>query len=63
RSGGNLSRIPAIEAVRILTEYNLLAVPVVDEQGRLIGMVTADDALEYLLPEQYKRHSSRFLSR
>ncbi|MCL5947311.1 MAG: CBS domain-containing protein, partial [Chloroflexi bacterium] len=54
---------PAIEAVRILTEYNLLAVPVVDEQGRLIGMVTADDALEYLLPEQYKRHSSRFLSR
>lgn len=54
---------PAIEAVRILTEYNLLAVPVIDEQSRLIGMITADDALEYLLPEQYKRHSSRFLSR
>jgi magnesium transporter len=34
-----------------IAKYNLLAVPVVDEQGCIQGIVTVDDALEVLLPQ------------
>jgi CBS domain-containing protein len=38
-------------------KYNLLAVPVVDEEDRLQGIVTVDDALEEVLPERLKRRA------
>lgn len=47
------------EAARLMTEYNMLALPVVDETGRMLGLVTADDALEILLPPALKRHVPR----
>jgi hypothetical protein len=49
----------AAEAVRVMTEYNLLVLPVTNHDGVLIGVVTADDALEYLLPDHLKRHVPR----
>jgi magnesium transporter len=52
----------AAEATRLMTEYNLLALPVTDAQGRMLGLVTADDALEYLLPASLKRHMPRLFS-
>lgn len=39
------------EAARILQRYNLLAVPVVDEAGRLQGVMTADDLIDVLQEE------------
>jgi Mg/Co/Ni transporter MgtE len=45
-----------------MTEYNLLALPVTDESGRMLGLVTADDALDVLLPESLKRHVPRIFS-
>ena len=36
---------------QIVSKYNLIAVPVVDEQGRLVGRVTPDDVLEVLQDE------------
>jgi magnesium transporter len=33
-------------AARLLAEHRFLAIPVVDEQDRLIGIITADDALQ-----------------
>lgn len=45
----------AESAARILAEYNLLAVPVLDDSRRLIGIVTVDDALAVLLPEVWQR--------
>jgi CBS domain-containing protein len=50
---------PAERAARVLAEYNLLAVPVLDEAGRLLGIVTVDDALAVLLPEIWQRRGSR----
>ncbi|HWQ15406.1 MAG TPA: CBS domain-containing protein [Roseiflexaceae bacterium] len=50
---------PAERAARVLAEYNLLAVPVVDDDRHLIGIVTVDDALAVLLPEIWQRRGAR----
>src|SRR5262249_27885457 len=48
-------------AARVLAEYNLLAVPVQDDAGRMIGIVTVDDALAVLLPDVWQRRGVRAL--
>lgn len=37
--------------------YNLTAAPVVDDQGRLLGVVTVDDLLDHMLPENWRDHA------
>ncbi len=44
----------AAEVSRILASYNLVSVPVVDEHHRLVGVVTIDDVLDYLLPDDWR---------
>jgi magnesium transporter len=44
---------------RTIADYNLLALPVVDADNHLLGVVTADDAMEILLPEGWKRRIPR----
>ena len=39
------------QAARLLTEYSLLAIPVVDEEKRMVGIVTVDDAIDVLEEE------------
>jgi magnesium transporter len=39
------------EAARLIGRYDLLALPVVDEAGRLVGIVTVDDVLDVLSEE------------
>jgi Mg/Co/Ni transporter MgtE len=41
-----------------LASYNLLSLPVVDANERLLGAVTVDDVLDHLLPENW-RHAHR----
>ncbi len=42
-----------------VSKYNLLALPVVDDQGRIQGIVTADDALDKIIPTAWKRRLPR----
>ena len=44
---------------RILASYNLVSLPVVDEQHRLVGVVTIDDVLDYLLPDDWRSTSEQ----
>ncbi|MFZ4079572.1 MAG: CBS domain-containing protein, partial [Microbacteriaceae bacterium] len=46
----------AAEVARILASYNLVSVPVVDDTHRLVGVVTIDDVLDYLLPDDWRSH-------
>jgi len=46
------TELPAI--TRHLATYNLVAVPVTDDLGRLVGVVTVDDVLDHLLPEDWR---------
>ena len=41
-----------------LASYNLLSLPVIDANDRLLGAVTVDDVLDHLLPENW-RHDHR----
>jgi len=43
------------EVAQAVAKYNLLAVPVVDNQQRLLGIVTADDALDKIIPTAWKK--------
>jgi len=50
------------EVARKMAEYNLLALPVLDHNGDLLGVVTVDDALEALLPEGWQRRLPKIFS-
>jgi magnesium transporter len=47
------------EVARLISKYDLRAVPVLDEQKRLHGIVTADDALDKILPTKWKKRLPR----
>jgi len=43
------------ELARLMTDFNLTLVPVLDEELHLLGAVSADDVLEALLPNSWRR--------
>ena len=43
-----------------VAKYDLIAIPVVDDQNRLHGIVTADDALDKIVPTAWKKRLPRF---
>lgn len=51
---------PQNEVGRIVARYNLLAVPVVDEQNVMHGIVTVDDAIDAMIPTAWKKRLPHF---
>ena len=39
----------------LMADFNLYSIPVVDEQDRMLGVVTVDDVLEATIPEDWRR--------
>ncbi len=46
-----------IDLALLMTDHNLLTLPVVNEEGSLIGLVTVDDVLEALVPDHWRRRT------
>ena len=58
------SQTPAVAAeadlpdvARLMTDYNLIVLPVLDGDGRPVGIIAVDDVLELLLPEEWRRRA------
>ncbi len=47
------------DVAQTIAEYNLLALPVIDDEGDIAGIVTVDDAMEILLPKNLQRSLPR----
>jgi Mg/Co/Ni transporter MgtE len=47
------------DVAQAISKYNLLAIPVVDEAGKIHGIVTADDALDKIIPTAWKKRLPR----
>ena len=45
------------EVARLMTDYNLIAMPVLGPDGRPVGLIAVDDVLELLLPEEWRRRA------
>jgi magnesium transporter len=50
---------PQEEVAAVLTKYDLLAVPVVDAEHKILGIVTVDDVLDALLPAGWRKNLPR----
>jgi CBS domain-containing protein len=48
------------EVAQVVAKYNLIAVPVVDAENRLQGIVTSDDALDKIIPTAWKKRLPHF---
>ena len=57
--GGLPQRVQATaeleEVARLMTDFDLTVVPVVDKLERMVGVVTVDDVLELVLPSGWRR--------
>jgi CBS domain-containing protein len=47
-----------VDVAVLMSDYNLITVPVVDENRRMIGLITVDDVLEVTLPEDWRRRET-----
>ncbi len=43
---------PAVDVASAIAKYDLLAVPVVDGRGKMLGIVTVDDAIDAIMPDE-----------
>jgi len=46
------------EVATRMSDYDLTVAPVVDEQGVLLGIVSVDDLLELMIPDDWRRRTS-----
>lgn len=51
------------EVAELVAHYNLLAVPVLDDERVLVGIVTVDDAMDSILPAGWRRRLPKLAGR
>ncbi|MCU1492237.1 MAG: MgtE intracellular region, partial [Acidimicrobiaceae bacterium] len=47
-----------VDVAVLMSDYNLITVPVVDEHRYMVGVVTVDDVLEAALPGDWRRRGA-----
>jgi CBS domain-containing protein len=47
-----------VDVAVLMSDYNLITIPVVDENRKMIGVITVDDVLEVTLPEDWRRREA-----
>src|SRR6266567_1567269 len=47
-----------VDVAVLMSDYNLVTVPVVDDNRTMIGLITVDDVLEVTLPEDWRRREA-----
>jgi CBS domain-containing protein/sporulation protein YlmC with PRC-barrel domain len=47
-----------VDVAVLMSDYNLITIPVVDERRHMVGVVTVDDVLEAALPEDWRRRGA-----
>jgi magnesium transporter len=53
----------AEEVAATIARYDLLAVPVVDEHGKMLGIVTVDDAIDAIMPADVAKRMPKIMRR
>ena len=47
-----------VDVAVLMSDYNLITIPVVDEDRKMIGIITVDDVLEVTLPDDWRRREA-----
>jgi Mg/Co/Ni transporter MgtE len=47
-----------VDVAVLMSDYNLITIPVVDDHRRMIGVITVDDVLEVTLPDDWRRREA-----
>ena len=47
-----------VDVAVLMTDYNLITIPVVDDERRMLGLITVDDVLEVTLPDDWRRREA-----
>ena len=47
-----------VDVAVLMSDYNLITIPVVDDRRKMIGVITVDDVLEVTLPEDWRRREA-----
>jgi magnesium transporter len=47
------------DVARVIADHDLLALPVVDDDSKMLGIVTVDDAIDVILPTAWKKRIPR----
>jgi sporulation protein YlmC with PRC-barrel domain len=47
-----------VDVAVLMSDYNLITIPVVDENSAMIGLITVDDVLEVTLPDDWRRRET-----
>lgn len=55
--------MPAAQVAQLMSDYNVLSLPVTDADGKVLGVITVDDTLEVMLPAALRRQLPRVFSR
>jgi CBS domain-containing protein/sporulation protein YlmC with PRC-barrel domain len=48
----------AMDVAVLMTDYNLITIPVVDDERHMLGVITVDDILEVTLPDDWRRREA-----